>query len=86
MILVNNEEYIMDFAINRKAKVTAKYQHKLKNLEGVEVVVEPNESLTLLLLHCTLGNTYCAIKKRTKGLILLPLSLFDSFNNFKGQI
>ena len=73
----------MNLAIQNSSTLVSKHQHILLNLKGEEVTVEPNERVIVLHVCCILGNQYCAIQKKAKGLILLPLALFSTFNNFK---
>lgn len=74
------------FAIQNKFNTKVTIPRNLKNLQGEEVLLEINETVTLLLLQDSLGTMYFAIQKKTKGLLLLPLSLFESFTNFKRSI
>ena len=76
----------MNLAINKQESIKAKHTHSLKNLEGEEVIIEARETVLLMSLTDPTGSQYMAIKKRTKGLVLLPFSLFLSFNHFKQEV
>lgn len=66
--------------INKFKRGVLKYPRVLKNLKGQEVTLEKGEHCNLLAL--TNGvQEFFGLENSTKGLVLLPSSLFA--NNFK---
>ncbi len=74
------------FSIIRQSRVIVKHARNLKNLKNQAVDVAKGETIIALQVQCTLGNTYYAIQKKTKGLLVLPQSMFNNFNQFITEV